>query len=73
MKVSLRLWTLEPSDRAPTTRSLTRLTRSQVIELDREALGGPIQKYLAEKAGASKVTVPQASQRIVSMLRALAY
>ncbi|GAA5980211.1 hypothetical protein JCM10908_001576 [Rhodotorula pacifica] len=33
--------------------------RMKVIELDREALGGPIQQYLAEKAGASRVTVPQ--------------
>ncbi|GAA5955892.1 hypothetical protein JCM8115_004356 [Rhodotorula mucilaginosa] len=34
-------------------------SRMKVIELDREALGGPIQQYLAEKAGATKVTVPQ--------------
>ncbi|GAA5870186.1 hypothetical protein JCM3774_002615 [Rhodotorula dairenensis] len=34
-------------------------SRMKVIELDREALGDSIQKYLAEKAGASRVTVPQ--------------
>ncbi|GAA5887486.1 hypothetical protein JCM6882_001425 [Rhodosporidiobolus microsporus] len=33
--------------------------RMQVIELDREMHGSAIQAYLAEKAGASKVTVPQ--------------
>lgn len=37
----------------------TLVSRSQVLELDREALGGPVQQYLAEKAGASRVTVPQ--------------
>ncbi|GAA5832237.1 hypothetical protein JCM11251_004288 [Rhodosporidiobolus azoricus] len=33
--------------------------RMQVIELDREMHGSAIQAYLAEKQGASKVTVPQ--------------
>ncbi|KAG0664765.1 hypothetical protein C6P46_000902 [Rhodotorula mucilaginosa] len=32
-------------------------SRMKVIELDREALGGPIQQYLAEKAGATKIYI----------------
>ncbi|BGP53020.1 hypothetical protein JCM8202_004104 [Rhodotorula sphaerocarpa] len=39
--------------------SLGQTPRMKVLELDREALGGPVQQYLAEKAGASRVTVPQ--------------
>ena len=48
--------------------TLTNCKSQQVIELDREALGGPIQQYLAEKAGATKVTVPQA--RLLILRRA---
>ncbi|TKA54615.1 hypothetical protein B0A53_03022 [Rhodotorula sp. CCFEE 5036] len=39
-------------------------SRMKVIELDREALGGPIQQYLAEKAGATKVTIYIKGQNI---------
>ncbi|GAA5949148.1 hypothetical protein JCM21900_004881 [Sporobolomyces salmonicolor] len=39
--------------------SLGQDSRMKVLELDHEAQGSAIQQYLAQRAGVSKVTVPQ--------------